>query len=142
MSPSHHLRPKYLTLCPLVLGAMDTALSCNIHSTLVPKPAGFMYERIPAGLAASVLSLSTNLLATILVGYKAWCVCGVPTCLFNRSVVMQGVANVFARIHCGRSPNHPGDKTVHPSHRVRSNIFYLLGTFLCNHPFDSTPLSE
>ena len=31
-----------------------------------------MYEGLPVGLATCVLSLSTNLLATVLVGYKAW----------------------------------------------------------------------
>ena len=31
-----------------------------------------MYQGIPIGIATSVLSLSTNILATLLVGYKAW----------------------------------------------------------------------
>ncbi|PIL28050.1 hypothetical protein GSI_09802 [Ganoderma sinense ZZ0214-1] len=31
-----------------------------------------MYEGLPVGIAACVLSLSTNTLATLLVGYKAW----------------------------------------------------------------------
>ncbi|PIL28972.1 hypothetical protein GSI_09019 [Ganoderma sinense ZZ0214-1] len=33
---------------------------------------GFMYEGFPAGIAACVLSLTTNLVATILIGVKAW----------------------------------------------------------------------
>ena len=31
-----------------------------------------MYQGVPIGIATSVLSLSTNILATLLVGYKAW----------------------------------------------------------------------
>ena len=33
---------------------------------------GTPYQSVPSGVVASVLSLSTNLWATLLVGYKAW----------------------------------------------------------------------
>lgn len=33
---------------------------------------GALFEGIPTGLATCVLSLSTNILATLLVAYKAW----------------------------------------------------------------------
>ena len=35
---------------------------------------GTMFEGIRIGVATSVLSLSTNILATLLVAYKAWSV--------------------------------------------------------------------
>ena len=40
----------------------------------VPIIAGVTFTGFPVGTAASVLSLGTNVLATSLVGYKAWCV--------------------------------------------------------------------
>ena len=42
--------------------------------TYLGTPIGSMFVGLPAGIAACVLSLSTNVLATALVGYKAWCV--------------------------------------------------------------------
>ena len=45
---------------------------------------GTLYQGIASGVAASVLSLSTNLWATLLVGYKAWYVVGLRN--FLRSV--------------------------------------------------------
>ena len=38
---------------------------------------GTVYQGVPSAVAASVLFLSTNLWATLLVGYKAWYVVGV-----------------------------------------------------------------
>ena len=35
---------------------------------------GTLYRGVPIGIAACVLSFCTNLLATLLVGFKAWCV--------------------------------------------------------------------
>ena len=35
---------------------------------------GFMFEEVPGGIAACVLSYTTNLVAMLLVGFKAWCV--------------------------------------------------------------------
>ena len=61
------------------MGAINAALSCNLNLPLsqthfkVPI-AGATFTGFPAGTDASVLSLSTNVLATSLVGYKAWCV--------------------------------------------------------------------
>ncbi|PIL28064.1 hypothetical protein GSI_09817 [Ganoderma sinense ZZ0214-1] len=60
-----------------VLGALDTSRSCA--SGRPPRSRGnFTVDSYPTpgvlsvGLAACVLSLSTNLLATLLVGYKTW----------------------------------------------------------------------
>ena len=62
-----------------VLGAVDTSLICNSgwtyvheHSKTIGVMVGFLYEGFPAGIAASVISLATNILSTLLVGYKAW----------------------------------------------------------------------
>ena len=61
------------------LGIIDTTLSCNMglhwsqmHSNI--PISGAMYKGFSVGLAACILSFSTNLLATLLVGWKAWCV--------------------------------------------------------------------
>ena len=60
-----------------VLGQVDTPLGCR--SAFIPSQItyfgtaiGSTFEGLSVGLAACVLSLSTNLLATLLVGYKAW----------------------------------------------------------------------
>lgn len=62
---------------------MDTRRSCVVYDTIVlfngggiPRLSvpGTMFEGIPIGVATSVLSLSTNILATLLVAYKAWSV--------------------------------------------------------------------
>ncbi|PIL28060.1 hypothetical protein GSI_09812 [Ganoderma sinense ZZ0214-1] len=64
-------------LATFVLGVIDTAFGCNmsLHWSQplanIPIP-GAMYKGFSAGIAACVLSLSTNLLATLLVGWKAW----------------------------------------------------------------------
>ncbi|TBU27640.1 hypothetical protein BD311DRAFT_696339 [Dichomitus squalens] len=47
------------------MGVSDTHFSCKGEG-------GFMYEGLFVGNAASILSLSTNLAATILTAYKAW----------------------------------------------------------------------
>lgn len=47
--------------------------STDIFSSVSdPVFLGTMYEGLPIGLATCVLSLSTNIIATLLVGYKAW----------------------------------------------------------------------
>ena len=60
-----------------VLGLVDTPLGCR--SAFIPSQItyfgtaiGSMFEGLSVGLTACVLSLSTNILATLLVGYKAW----------------------------------------------------------------------
>ena len=61
-----------------VLGVADTIWGCRAPYHVMPLniysfvPLGTSFQGLPIGLAASVVSLSTNLLATILVGYKAW----------------------------------------------------------------------
>ena len=65
-----------------VLGVIDSAHGClPIQAELSPSditslinPVGTMFEDLPIGVAACVLSLSTNVLATFLIAYKAWCV--------------------------------------------------------------------
>ncbi|PIL28973.1 hypothetical protein GSI_09020 [Ganoderma sinense ZZ0214-1] len=41
------------------------------HIQTIELMVGFMYAAFPAGVAASVLSLATNLVSTLLVGFKA-----------------------------------------------------------------------
>ena len=64
-----------------VLGGVSAAKGChpvfgaeNLASNDVSfnTQFGTVYQGIPSAVAASVLSLSTNLWATFLVGYKAW----------------------------------------------------------------------
>ena len=60
-------------VCLTVLGVIDTTSNaCRVdwNSSLVG--IGSMYQGIPIGISVCVLSLTTNLLATLLVGYKAW----------------------------------------------------------------------
>ncbi|KAM5545963.1 hypothetical protein V8D89_000089 [Ganoderma adspersum] len=66
-------------LATFALGIVDTAFSCNSLITSVYESTqtigimvGFMYQGFPVGITASILSLTTNLLATLLVAYKAW----------------------------------------------------------------------
>ena len=40
--------------------------------------SGSLYQSNFFGLAASALSLTTNAVATVLIGYKAWCVLLAP----------------------------------------------------------------
>ena len=63
------------------MGVMDTADSCSTAAfsvlsvfNLTDVPLGSFYQSDLFGLAASVLSLATNMVATILIGCKAWCV--------------------------------------------------------------------
>ena len=61
------------------MGAINAALSCNLNLPLSQQHskvpiAGATFAGFPSGTAASMLSLSTNVLATSLLGYKAWCV--------------------------------------------------------------------
>ncbi len=63
--------------CNAVLGVLDTTQSCRpsesdgyIDDTI--SFPGTLFEGLPIGIAVCVLSLSTNILATLLVVYKAW----------------------------------------------------------------------
>ncbi|KAI1781837.1 hypothetical protein LXA43DRAFT_597966, partial [Ganoderma leucocontextum] len=56
-------------LMTFVLGVIDTTWNCQ---PLIIEQDGPMYRGIPIGIATCVLSLSMNILATLLVGYKAW----------------------------------------------------------------------
>ena len=63
------------------MGIADTMDSCSAvaFSTvsvfdITYTPSGSFYQSDLFGLAASVLSLATNMVATILIGCKAWCV--------------------------------------------------------------------
>ena len=42
------------------------------HDMAASTIPGSLFEELPTGVATSALSLSTNILATILVTYKAW----------------------------------------------------------------------
>ncbi len=63
-----------------VLGLVDSVRGCRpIGDQFDPldisdfiNPVGTMFEGLPIGVAACALSLSTNVLATLLIGYKAW----------------------------------------------------------------------
>lgn len=70
------------------MGIVDTLDSCSAvaFSTvsvfdITYTPSGSFYQSDLFGLAASVLSLATNMVATILIGCKAWCVCIASTTL-------------------------------------------------------------
>ena len=71
-----NLRPSDAVSVP---GVMNATSSCNLCLSVsqnhfnVPI-VGAQYTGFPAGIAAAVLSLATNFLATFLVGCKAWCV--------------------------------------------------------------------
>ena len=66
----------------LALGVVNTNLRCKSGITLIQESSeavqsmmiGFMFEEVPGGIAACVLSYTTNLVAMLLVGFKAWCV--------------------------------------------------------------------
>ncbi|EJF55647.1 hypothetical protein DICSQDRAFT_73275, partial [Dichomitus squalens LYAD-421 SS1] len=64
------------TLTPLVLalGIVDTVFRCMPSARWTPDrhAIGSVYAGLTYGVAAFVLSFSTNLLATLLVGYRAW----------------------------------------------------------------------
>lgn len=53
---------------PTVLSIIDTVDTCTQKNSRI----GELYSGSPLGIAVCVLSLSTNLLATLFVGYKAW----------------------------------------------------------------------
>ncbi|PIL29565.1 hypothetical protein GSI_08201 [Ganoderma sinense ZZ0214-1] len=69
-----------LLLATFVLGATDTAWGCRAPYRVAPLtiysfvPLGTSpgHAGLPLGIAACALSLATNLLATLLVAYKAW----------------------------------------------------------------------
>ena len=58
------------------LGVVDSRYTCYPLDNEILDPhavgSGSMYSGVSSGVAASVLSFSTNLGATLLVGYKAW----------------------------------------------------------------------
>ena len=51
---------------------MSNSESLSTNGDIFVTRFGALYQGVPAGVAASVLSLSTNLWATLLVGHKAW----------------------------------------------------------------------
>ena len=53
----------------VVLGLIDTKGSCP---SVYPSGDGMLYEGLSYGLAASILSLCTNVFATLAVAFKAW----------------------------------------------------------------------
>ena len=56
-----------------VLGVIDTTINaCGVNPKSTHAGGGSMYQGVPVGISTCVLSLSTNLVATLLVGYKAW----------------------------------------------------------------------
>ncbi|KAM5535325.1 hypothetical protein V8D89_011010, partial [Ganoderma adspersum] len=69
-----------ILLATLALGVIDSSQSCQPYQ--VPGPMitiatddsvpGSLFEGVPIGVATCVLSLSTNMLATLLVAYKSW----------------------------------------------------------------------
>ncbi|KAM5536749.1 hypothetical protein V8D89_009588 [Ganoderma adspersum] len=63
-------------LTTFALGIVDTRFTCApSNNSFLDRNAvgtGSMYSGVSSGVAASVLSFSTNLCATVLVGYKAW----------------------------------------------------------------------
>ena len=67
---------------PQVLGIVDSVRGCRaIPAQFDPtdmtdyiNPVGTMFEGLPIGVAACALSLTTNVLATSFIHYKAWCV--------------------------------------------------------------------
>ncbi|TBU40622.1 hypothetical protein BD309DRAFT_899608 [Dichomitus squalens] len=74
--------PLIKTMCIVFLiatfgmGIVDAVFTCNPSLSWTPDHhvvgTGSMYQGFSYGVAASVLSFSTNLLATMLVGFKAW----------------------------------------------------------------------
>ncbi len=60
------------------MGIVDMTYTCDqFHNTGLSRGAvgtGAMYGGYSYGVAATVLSFSTNFYATTLVGYRAWCV--------------------------------------------------------------------
>ena len=68
---------KVLTLYGAVLGVIDTTQGCHPSdsSEAIDNPfifPGTLFEGLKVGIAACILSLFTNLFATLLVAYKAW----------------------------------------------------------------------
>ncbi|TBU54583.1 hypothetical protein BD310DRAFT_827659, partial [Dichomitus squalens] len=63
-----------LTPLALALGMVDTVFRCMPSARGTPDrhAIGSVYAGLTYGVAAFVLSFSTNLLATLLVGYRAW----------------------------------------------------------------------
>ena len=60
-----------------VLGVVDTVQGCHPSESSEGEDTPFifpgtLYEGLQIGIAACVLSLSTNIFATLLVAYKAW----------------------------------------------------------------------
>ena len=67
--------------CPteqsVVTGTLDTTRTCTPlghpdNNVLLSSPTGVLYEGSVYGEAATALSLGTNVLATLSVGYKLW----------------------------------------------------------------------
>ncbi|KAM5537428.1 hypothetical protein V8D89_008947 [Ganoderma adspersum] len=64
-------------LATFILGVVDTVQGCHPSESSEGEDTpcifpGTLYEGLQIGIAACVLSLSTNLFATLLVAYKAW----------------------------------------------------------------------
>ncbi len=65
------------------MGVVDTCWSCYQGGSWMPDPnatgTGYMYQGFSYGVAATALSLATNVLTTALVAYKSWQVVLVPS---------------------------------------------------------------
>ena len=125
----------------VALGVAATALSCDAHQRglhsqcAVMFTTGVMYERFPAGIAACVLSLVTNVFATGLIGYKAWCVRPRPfSVLLSRSagshacVALQGVEDAATGIPRRGAARGAGREAVRAPRGVGRRVFRLVGT--------------
>ena len=79
---------QFLTFYRVAVGINGTYQGCNSRYVMPSDTepgtliwVGTMFQRVPIGIVACVFSLSTNLLATILIAYKTW-------------YVMTGVENI------------------------------------------------
>ena len=70
-----------LILVIVVVGVFDTFGGCHFDSSNIPE--GTLFGLAPLGSAAYALSLATNLLATLLVAFKAWSVFQLTSVLLN-----------------------------------------------------------
>ena len=136
-----HTISRHLTRCDscrAVLGGVSTAKGCRpvfsaehlaSNDVSFNTQFGTVYQGIPSAVVASVLSLSTNLWATLLVGYKAWYAVGSSGIVSVRdadgdSFHWQEVEETPQGISGSRIPN---GETVRSTHRIRCGILYPLG---------------
>ena len=95
-----------------------------------------MYEGLLVGSVASILSLASNLAATVLTAYKAWCV---SSSLPRRGAYTvawlspQGPSPVHAEPRSGRVEEHPSREHIHAPRRVGRALLHAVGACLCSY---------